>query len=66
MKEKIAVGNRSFYALGSILKARYISKKIKTKIYKTIIQPAVLFGGEIWILSGKSAATLMSWKEKIL
>jgi hypothetical protein len=28
IKEKIAISNRCFYALGSILRARYISRKI--------------------------------------
>jgi hypothetical protein len=33
---------------------------------KTIIQPAVLFGSETWILTEKSTATLMSWERKVL
>jgi hypothetical protein len=33
IKEKIAVGSRCFCALGSILRVRYISRKIKTNIY---------------------------------
>jgi hypothetical protein len=41
VKEKIAVDNRCFYAFGSVLRARYIYRKIRTNIFKTIIQPAV-------------------------
>jgi hypothetical protein len=66
IKEESAAGNRCFYALGSALRARYILRKIKTSIYKTIIPPAVLFGSETWTLTEKSTATLMSWERKIL
>jgi hypothetical protein len=66
INRKIAAGNRCFYALGSVLRARYISRKIKTNIYKTIIQPAVLFGSETRTLTEKSTATLMSWERKVL
>jgi hypothetical protein len=43
-----------------------ISRKIKMNIYRTIIQPAVLFGSETWTLKEKSTATLMSWERKVL
>jgi hypothetical protein len=44
----------------------YSRKSKRIYIYKTIIQPAVLFSREIWTLTGKSAATLLSWERKIL
>jgi hypothetical protein len=47
VKEETAVGNRRFYALRSVLRAGYISRKIKTnKQCRTTIQPDVLLGGE--------------------
>jgi hypothetical protein len=66
IKEQIAAGNRCFYTLGSVLRARHLSRKIKTNIYKTIIQPAVLFGSETWTLRAISAGTLMSWERTTL
>jgi hypothetical protein len=59
VKEKIAVGKRCFYALESILRARYISRKIKTNIYKTIIKPAVLFDSVTWTLAQKSKQLIL-------
>jgi hypothetical protein len=66
INKKFAVGNRCFCALGSVVRARYITTKIETSIYKTIIQPAVLFGSETWTLTKKSTTTPMSWERKIL
>jgi hypothetical protein len=45
------LGNRCFYALGS---TRYISRKIKKNIYKTIIKSAVLSGSETWKLTQRN------------
>jgi hypothetical protein len=59
-KGEIAVGNRCFYALGRVLRARCISRKIKMNIYETIIQPVVLFNSETWTLTEKSTVTLMA------
>jgi hypothetical protein len=52
--------------MGSVLRERYISRRIKTNIYITIIQPVVLFGCETWTLADKSAGTFMSCERKIL
>ena len=53
IKSKIAVGNKCYYALGTILKRRSISQSIKIRLYKTIIRPVVTYGAETWTLSSK-------------
>jgi hypothetical protein len=62
----VDLGSRYFCALGSVPRARYISRKIRRNIYKTIIQPAVIFGSETWTLTEKSTENLMSRERKIL
>jgi hypothetical protein len=53
IKSKIVVGNKSYYALGPILKRRSISQSIKIHLYKTIIRPAVTYGAETWTVTSK-------------
>ena len=53
IKSKIAVGNKCYYALGTILKRRSISQSIKIYLYKTIIRPVVTYGAETWTLTSK-------------
>ena len=42
------MGNACYYSLEKILSSRLLSKKLKVKIYKTIILPVVLYGCETW------------------
>jgi hypothetical protein len=44
IKSKIAVGNKCYYALGTILKRRPVSQSIKIHLYKTITRPVVTYG----------------------
>jgi len=53
IKSKIAVGNKCYYALGTILKRRSISQSIKICLYKTIIRPVVTYGAETWTVTSK-------------
>jgi hypothetical protein len=46
IKSRIAVGNKCYYALGTILKRKSISQSIKICLYKTIIKPVVTYGAE--------------------
>ena len=63
---KIAVGNKCYYALGTILKRRSISQSLKIRLSKTTIRPVVTYGAETWTLTSKMEKMLMTWKRKIL
>jgi hypothetical protein len=66
IKNKIAVGNKCYYAIGTILKRRSISQSIKIRLYKTIIRPVVTCGAETRTLTSKMEKMLMTWERKIL
>jgi hypothetical protein len=46
IKGRLNWGNVRYYSVQNLLSSRLISKKLKIKIYKTIILPVVLYGGE--------------------
>ncbi|KAJ4444925.1 hypothetical protein ANN_06724 [Periplaneta americana] len=66
IKDKVAIGNRSLRALDKIIRTSYISKKMKVRIYKTIIKPTVTFGSETWTLPERAITILNTWERKIL
>jgi hypothetical protein len=53
IKSRLAAGNKSYHALGPILKKRSISQSIKICLYKTVITPTVMYGAEEWTLTNK-------------
>jgi hypothetical protein len=51
IKERIATGNRVFFANKKIFQSKLISKKSKIKLYKALIRPVVVYGSECWNLT---------------
>jgi hypothetical protein len=55
MQEEIKIrlnsGNACYHSVQSLLSSRLLSRKVKVKIYKTIILPVVLYGCETWSLT---------------
>jgi hypothetical protein len=51
IKSRIASGNRCFYCLRQIFRSRTMSKAVKTKIYKMMVKPAVVFGYKTWAMA---------------
>jgi hypothetical protein len=43
-----AICDRCLHILGQIFRFRAVSKAVKIKIYKPIVQPFVLYGRETW------------------
>src|SRR5215813_8430549 len=58
--------NRCYYALLPVLKSRLISRRLKFKIYKTIIRPIATYGSECWTLNKADERLLITWKRKVL
>jgi len=45
-KERIALGNKAYYANQKIFKNNLVSKKAKVKLYRTIIRPMITNASE--------------------
>ena len=50
VKERIALGNKAFFANKKIFQSKLISKKAKLKLYFSVIRPVVTYACETWIL----------------
>lgn len=58
--------SRALGALENMIKSKLISRKTKIRLYKTIIQPTLLYGSETWVLNKKNKSKLERWERKIL
>ena len=50
----------------SLLSSRLLSKNLKTKIYRTIILPVVLYWCEAWSLSAREERNLRVFENMVL
>jgi hypothetical protein len=48
IKSRLNSGNTCYYSVQDLLSSRFISKHLKTKKYKTVILPVLLYGCETW------------------
>jgi len=51
IKERIAAGNRSFFANKKIFQSKLVTRKTKERLYHMVIRPAVVYGSECWVLT---------------
>ena len=51
IKSRLKLGNTCYYSVQNLLSSSFLSKKLKIKIYRTIIVPVVLYGCETWSLT---------------
>jgi len=64
IKERIALGNKSFFANKMIFQSKLISKNAKLKLYFSVIRPVVTYACETWILKEIITNRLMVFKGK--
>jgi hypothetical protein len=57
IKSRQNSGNAYYHSVQSLLSSRLLSRKLKVKIYKTIILPVVLYGCQTWSLTLKEEHT---------
>ena len=51
IKSRLKLENACCYSVQNLLSSSFLSKKLKIKIYRTIILPVVLYGCEAWSLT---------------
>ena len=65
-KERIALGNKAFFANKKIFQSKLIPKTAKLKLYFSVIRPVVTYARETWILKETIINRLMVFEWKIL
>ncbi|PSN43959.1 hypothetical protein C0J52_12363 [Blattella germanica] len=66
IKHRLNFGNACYYASQRLLSSQLLSKKIKLKIYKTVILPVILYGCETWALTLREEERLRVFENKVL
>jgi hypothetical protein len=66
IKSRLNAGDASYYSVQNLLSSRLISKNLKTKIYKTVILPIVLYGCKTWSLILKEDYRLWVFENRVL
>ena len=60
------VGNACYYSVQNLLSSSLLSKKLKIKIYGTMILPGVLYGCETWSLTLREERRLRVFENMVL
>ena len=66
IKSRLKVGNAYYYSVQNLLSSSLLSKKVKIKIYRTIILPVVLYGCETWSLTLREERRLRVFENRVL
>jgi len=65
-KSRLKLGNACYYSVQNLLSSSLLSKKLKIKIYRTIILPVVLYGCETWSLTLREGRRLRVFENRVL
>ena len=66
IKSRLRSGNACYHSVQSLLSSRLLSENLKTKIYRTIIVPVVLYGCETWSLTFRGVRRLRVFENRVL
>jgi hypothetical protein len=64
--ERIAKGNKAYFANAKLVKSKFLKRSTKMEIYKTIIRPVVTYSSETWKLAAKDENDLRIFERQIL
>jgi len=66
IKSRLRLGNACYHSVQNLLSSRLLFKNLKTKIYRTIILPMVLYGCETWSLTLREEHRLRVFENRVL
>ncbi len=66
IQRRIMAATRCYYGLRRQLCSKYLTRKTKCQIYKTLIRPVLMYGCETWILKKSDERQLLAFERKVL
>ena len=66
IKSRLKLGNVCYYSVQNLFSSSLLSKKLKIKIYRTIILPVVLYGCETWSKTLREERRLRVFENRVL
>jgi hypothetical protein len=66
IKSRLVSGNACFFSVQKLLASRLISRKLKLKLYRTVILPVILYGCESWSTTLADEHKLRVFENKVL
>ena len=66
INRRIGSATRAFYALNQLFKSRLLSRKLKLRLYTTVVLPVLTYGAETWSLTKQLSNKLLSSENNIL
>jgi len=66
IEARILAGNKCFFGLGKLLRARSLSRDLKKQLYTILIRSVVMYGAETWTIRKTDENRLLSFERKIL
>jgi len=64
IQNRITLGNKAYHASQFLFKSRLVSKKLKMKLYWSIIRPIATYACETWHLKGKCSERSLVLQKK--
>jgi hypothetical protein len=65
IKSRLKLGNACYYSVQNLLSSSLLHKKLKIKVYRTIILPVVLYGCESWSLTLREERKLRVFENRV-
>jgi hypothetical protein len=64
--ERLAKGNKTYYANAKLIKSKFPMRNTKMKIYEMMIRPVVTYSSQTWTLTAKDENNLRIFERQIL
>ena len=66
IRRRIAIGNRCYYGLKKQFQSKTLQRKLKCKLYKTLVRPILTYGSEAWCMTQNQEQLLRIFERRIL